>query len=188
MKRFMILATAAFLSTAAFAQTAIVEIAPEQRMKIKQYVTTQKVAPVTVKERVTVGATLPADVRLQPVPADWGPSVTKYHYIYSDDRVVLVEPSTRKVITVIDNARWRQKAGALETARRFFCRDHAAARKLHSHGEGPPQTESISGASTIHRAGHRYRCPGSRRAHRRAGLSPLPQLRRSGLPRASLLS
>ena len=102
MKRFMILATAAFLSTAAFAQTATVEIAPEQRMKIKQYVTTQKVAPVTVKERVTVGATLPAEVRLQPVPADWGASVTKYQYIYSDDRVILVEPSTRKVITVID--------------------------------------------------------------------------------------
>ena len=51
MKRFMILATAAFLSTAAFAQTATVEIAPEQRTKIKQYVTTQKVAPVTVKEK-----------------------------------------------------------------------------------------------------------------------------------------
>jgi hypothetical protein len=101
MKRFMILATAAFLSTAAFAQTGV-EIAPEQRTKIKQYVTTQKVAPVTMKERVTVGATLPAEVRLQPVPADWGPSVMKYHYIYADDRVVLVEPSTRKVITVID--------------------------------------------------------------------------------------
>jgi hypothetical protein len=102
MKRFMILATAALLSTAAFAQTATVEIAPEQRMKIKQYVTTQKIAPVTVKERVTVGATLPADVRLQPVPADWGPSVAKYHYIYADDRVVLVEPSTRKVIMLVD--------------------------------------------------------------------------------------
>ena len=102
MKRFMILAAAAFLSTAAFAQTATVEIAPDQRTKIKQYVTTQKIAPVTMKEKVTVGATLPTDVRLQPVPADWGPSVTKYHYVYSGDNVVLVEPSTRKVVTVID--------------------------------------------------------------------------------------
>ena len=102
MKRFMILATAAFLSTAAFAQTATVEIAPEQRMKIKQYVTTQKVAPVTFKEKVAVGATLPADVRLSPVPADWGPSVTKYQYVYSDNHVYFVEPSTRKVITIMD--------------------------------------------------------------------------------------
>jgi hypothetical protein len=65
-------------------------------------VTTQKVAPTTVKEKITVGATLPADVRLQPVPADWGPSVSKYEYIYTDNHVVLVEPSTRKVVTVID--------------------------------------------------------------------------------------
>jgi len=100
MKRFMILATATLLSTGALAQT--VEIAQDQRTKIKQYVTTQKVAPVTVKEKVTVGATLPADVRLQPVPADWGPSVSKYQYIYTDNHVVLVEPSTRKVVTVID--------------------------------------------------------------------------------------
>jgi len=36
MKRFMILATAALLTTGAFAQTATVEIAPEQRTKIKR--------------------------------------------------------------------------------------------------------------------------------------------------------
>ena len=64
MKRFMILATAALLTTGAFAQTATVQIAPEQRTKIKQYVVTQKVAPVTVKEKIAVGSTLPADVRL----------------------------------------------------------------------------------------------------------------------------
>jgi len=102
MKRFMILATAALLSSGAFAQTATVEFAPEQRTKIKQYVTTQKVAPVTVKEKVTVGATLPADVRLSPVPADWGPSVTKYQYFYSDNHVYFVEPSSRKIVTVVD--------------------------------------------------------------------------------------
>jgi len=100
MKRFMIVAAAAMLSTGAIAQT--VEIAPEQRTQIKQYVTTQKVAPVKLRDRVTVGATLPADVRLQPVPAEWGPSVTKYQYIYTDNDIVLVEPSTRKVVTVID--------------------------------------------------------------------------------------
>ena len=102
MKRFMILATAALLTSGAFAQTATVQIAPEQRTKIKQYVTTQKLAPVTVKEKVTVGSTLPADVRLSPVPADWGPSVTKYQYFYSDNHVYFVEPSTRKIVTEID--------------------------------------------------------------------------------------
>ena len=102
MKRFMILAAAAILSSAALAQTATVEIAPEQRTKIKQYVTTQKVAPVTLQERVTVGATLPADVRLQPVPAEWGPGVAKYHYVYTDNHVVLIDSGTRKVVMVVD--------------------------------------------------------------------------------------
>ena len=87
------MAAAAMLSTAAIAQTATVEIAPEQRTKIKQYVTTQKLRQVQLKDRVTVGAALPADVRLKPVPADWGPSVTKYQYIYTDDHIVLVEPT-----------------------------------------------------------------------------------------------
>ncbi|HKS64360.1 MAG TPA: DUF1236 domain-containing protein [Xanthobacteraceae bacterium] len=102
MKRFMILATAALLSSGALAQTATVELAPDQRTKIKQYVTTQKVAPVTIKEKVAVGATLPAEVRLSPVPADWGPSVSKYQYFYSDNHVYFVDPGTRKIVTIVD--------------------------------------------------------------------------------------
>ena len=98
LKRFMIIATAALISSDAFAQ---VELAPEQRTKIKQYVTTHKVAPATLKEKVTVGAPLPADVRLRAVPAEWGPGVSKYRYFYSDNHVYFVEPSTRKVVTVV---------------------------------------------------------------------------------------
>ena len=81
---------------------ATVTIAPEQRTKIKQYVVQQKVKPMTVEKRVTVGATLPADVELHSVPADWGPGLSSYRYVYSGDDVVLVEPSSRRVIQVID--------------------------------------------------------------------------------------
>ena len=83
------------------AQTTVIEIAPDQRMRIKEYVVKEKVRPVTVKERVSVGATLPADVELIAVPETWGPSVNKYRYVYSDDRVVLVEPSSRRVVQII---------------------------------------------------------------------------------------
>ena len=83
------------------AQTTI-EIAPEQRTRIKEYVVKEKVRPVTVKERVSVGATLPADVELVAVPETWGPSVSKYRYVYSDNHVVLVEPSSRRVVQIID--------------------------------------------------------------------------------------
>jgi hypothetical protein len=81
---------------------ASVTIAPEQRTKIKQYVVQQKVKPVTVKERIAVGATLPADVELMSVPADWGPGLSTYRYVYSDNHVALVEPSSRRVVQIID--------------------------------------------------------------------------------------
>ena len=86
----------------ALAQATTVEIAPDQRTKIKEYVVKQKVKPVTTTERITVGATLPATVQLNTVPADWGPTVTKYRYVYHDNRVVLVEPDTRRVVQIVD--------------------------------------------------------------------------------------
>jgi len=86
---------------AAPAGTTIV-VQPEQRTRIHRYVTERRVKPVTVRERVTVGATLPADVELEAVPADWGPEFSRYRYIYSGDHVVLVEPSSRRVIQVIE--------------------------------------------------------------------------------------
>jgi hypothetical protein len=86
----------------ALAQAVTVDLSPEQRTTIKQYVVKERVAPVTVKERISVGATLPANVELRSVPGTWGPSVTKYRYVYSDNRVYFVEPSSRKVVHVID--------------------------------------------------------------------------------------
>ena len=105
MKRMMMAgatALAVMLSGQALAQSVEVEIAPEQRTRIKEYVVKERVAPVRMKERVTVGATLPADVELRTVPSDWGPWGSRYRYVYSDDQVVLVEPSSRKVIRIID--------------------------------------------------------------------------------------
>jgi hypothetical protein len=100
------LATAGVLAMSAtsFAQTVGVGVTfePEQRTRIKEYVVRERVAPVTVKERVSVGARLPADVELRSVPSDWGPSVSKYRYIYSDNRVYFVEPSSREVVHVLD--------------------------------------------------------------------------------------
>jgi hypothetical protein len=115
MKRTLIVtaALAALTTTSVFAQSTTVTttspaagttvtIAPEQRTKIKQYVVQQKVKPVTVKEKIVVGATLPADVELMAVPSDWGPSFTRYRYIYSDNHVALVDPGSRRVVQIID--------------------------------------------------------------------------------------
>ena len=106
MKRALIAGAAAIAVLASSqilsAQTAVIEIAPPQRTMIKEYVVKEKVKPVTLKEQVTVGVTLPTDVELVAVPETWGPSVTKYRYVYWNNRVVLVEPSSRKVVQIID--------------------------------------------------------------------------------------
>ena len=108
----LILATAAvaLLSTGAMAQTSVttgavggtVVVEPEARTRIKTYVTEHKVRPVTVKERIAVGATVPSDVELVAVPSDWGPSLTRYRYVYSNNRVLLVDPASRAVVHEID--------------------------------------------------------------------------------------
>lgn len=92
------------VATPSFAQTVGVgvTVAPEERTRIKEYVVKEKVAPVTIKERVSVGAKLPADIELRTVPSTWGASYSKYRYVYSDSHVYLVEPSSREVVTVID--------------------------------------------------------------------------------------
>jgi hypothetical protein len=83
--------------------TGSVTIAPEKRTVIRQQLSTSK--PVTVKEKVTVGWTVPQDVELQTVPdtiVSDVPSVKGYRYFVYNDDVVLVDPQTRKVVTIVE--------------------------------------------------------------------------------------
>ena len=95
-------ALAIVLSGQTFAQSVSVEIAPEQRTRIKEYVVKEKVPRAIVKERYSVGTAVPADVELREVPADWGPSVRSYRYYNTDRGVHFVDPSSRRVIYDID--------------------------------------------------------------------------------------
>jgi hypothetical protein len=112
-KLFLLSAAALMISTGAFAQSTVVtttgtghaaavQIEPQYRTRIKSYVTEHHLRPVTTKEKIIVGATVPSDVELEAVPADWGPSLTQYRYVYSGDRVMLVDPGTRTVVQEID--------------------------------------------------------------------------------------
>jgi hypothetical protein len=116
MKKLLIVAAAmSLVATMANAQTtttttettvgtagAAVQIEPEYRTRIRSYVTEHKIRPVETRERIVVGAKVPSDVELEAVPSDWGPSVTKYRYVYSGNRVMLVDPGTRTVVHEID--------------------------------------------------------------------------------------
>ena len=57
----------------------------------------ERVPSVTVRERVVVGEPLPPTVELRPVP-----SYSQYRYAVVNDRRVIVEPRTRRVIRIID--------------------------------------------------------------------------------------
>jgi hypothetical protein len=69
---------------------------------MKQYVVQNKVKPYAMRERMAVGVTVPADVELVVVPNEWGPGLVQYRYVYSGNSIVLVEPSSRQVIEVIE--------------------------------------------------------------------------------------
>ncbi len=36
------------------------------------------------------------------VPGEWGPQYSKYRYVYWNDRVVLVDPSNRHVVHIVE--------------------------------------------------------------------------------------
>jgi len=57
----------------------------------------ERAPSVVVRERVMVGEPLPAEVELRPVPR-----YTEYRYAVVNDRRVIVDPRTRKVIKIID--------------------------------------------------------------------------------------
>src|ERR1700682_5140914 len=57
----------------------------------------ERAPSVTVRERVVVGEPLPSAVELRPVS-----NYTQYRYAIVNDRRVIVEPRTRKIIKIID--------------------------------------------------------------------------------------
>ena len=95
----IITGAALLLSTGmAAAQTTIIETTstaiPDD---VVTYVERERVPSVTVDGEVVVGYPVPRTVELRPIPSD-------HHYSYAiiNDRRVIVEPETRRVIRVIE--------------------------------------------------------------------------------------
>jgi hypothetical protein len=57
----------------------------------------ERAPSVVVRERVVVGERLPPEVELRPVPR-----YTEYRYAVVNDRRVIVDPRTRRVIKIIE--------------------------------------------------------------------------------------
>ena len=80
---------------------AIVGDAAEPRFRT--YVVEQRVPSYAYAEPVAVGTVLPQQgVVYRPLPADYAPNASNYRYTVVNDRTVIVEPKTRKIIQVIE--------------------------------------------------------------------------------------
>ncbi len=90
----LILGTAIAVTFAApaFAQLLDIEIGPKER----EYIVKEG-RSVTYQGDVVVGAELPSDIEFYEVP-----SVTTYRYAVVNNRRVIVEPKTRKIIKIVE--------------------------------------------------------------------------------------
>jgi hypothetical protein len=73
----------------------------DQRPRFREYVVSARRPSYTYRGDVIVGAELPeSGVTYYEVPSEYG--VRDYRYTVVNDRTVLVDPRTRRVIQVID--------------------------------------------------------------------------------------
>src|SRR3954447_3449696 len=76
-------------------------IADDTRPRFRTYVTGQKHSSYRYQNEVRVGADLPSSgVTYYEVPREYG--VNTYRYTVVNDRTVLVDPSTHRIVQVID--------------------------------------------------------------------------------------
>jgi len=79
---------------------AVVGLAADQQPRFRQYVVTRNVPSYRYADEVRVGAVLPSSgVTYYEVPAEYG--VRDYRYTVVNDRVVLVDPRSHRVVQVI---------------------------------------------------------------------------------------
>lgn len=111
MKKVLFAAAALLAAAPALAQTSTTTtttttretttFTPAQETIIRKSV---KAKPVTVKEKVVIGATIPTDVELHELPSDVVtevPTVRSYRYFATDAGIAIVDPSSRRVVRVI---------------------------------------------------------------------------------------
>ncbi len=73
----------------------------DQRPRFRSYVVEQRRPSYTYREDVRVGAVLPeSGVTYYEVPQEYG--VRNYRYTVVNDRTVLVDPSTRQIVEIVE--------------------------------------------------------------------------------------
>ncbi|MCK1615160.1 DUF1236 domain-containing protein [Bradyrhizobium sp. 159] len=120
-----------------------VNINDQQRTRISASISHLNVQPLTnVNFSLSVGTVVPRDVRLQPLPAEVVeivPQYRGYHFVLVKDEIVIVEPSTYKIVatlpysgrsTAAAPARTEQRKATFSDRDREVIRKHAKARPV----------------------------------------------------------
>ena len=82
-------------------ETDAIGIVPDQRPAFREYVIRERVPTYTIPDRVVVGGVLPeAGITYYDVPQTYG--ATPYRYTVVNDRPVLVDPRTRRIVEVVE--------------------------------------------------------------------------------------
>ena len=115
---------------------ASVNINGQQRTRISASISHLNVQPLTnVNFSLSVGTVVPRDVRLQPLPAEVVeivPQYRGYNFVLVKDEIVIVEPSTYKIVTVLPYSGRSTAAAPTRTEQRkvmFSDRDREVVRK-----------------------------------------------------------
>jgi len=91
-------------------------IADDSRPRFRTYVTGQRHHSYRYENDLRVGADLsPSGVTYYEVPREYG--VTRYRYTVVNDRTVLVDPGTHRIVEIIDD---KNQNGPLRRAVTFF--------------------------------------------------------------------
>ena len=133
---------------------ASVNINDQQRTRISASISHLNVQPLTsVNFSLSVGTVVPRDVRLQPLPAEVVeivPQYRGYSFVLVKDEIVIVEPSTYKIVTVLPYSGRSTASAPTRTEQRkvtFSDRDREVVRK---HAKARPvERERRTTGSTV---------------------------------------
>jgi hypothetical protein len=129
-----------------------------QRTRVSQSIARLNAAPLNnVNFSLSVGTVVPRDVRFQPLPTDVVevmPQYRGYNFFVVRDDIVIVDPSSYKIVDVLPRAGGSAAAAPASHRTTFSDRDREVIRK-HARSSRIEQRTTGSAASTRARVGER---------------------------------
>ncbi len=83
-------------------ETTDLHVPPQTSVDVREWVVKNKPRAYRFKAPVVIGGAVPGEVETSTVPKEWGPDLQTYHYVYADNRVYLLDPTSRRVVYIID--------------------------------------------------------------------------------------